>query len=142
MRFLSSVCMLHMISAHNGFTSITDCSTASSIGHIRKLSLEPAAPISGEWVMVSIEYDLDTDVTDGVASYSASYNGFPLTPTTEPLCPDFAKTTPCPISAGPVYYQNMIQMGDGTIHGTVSTTTKWSDQFNFQILCWGFTVRI
>lgn len=123
--------------------SIKDCSTDPHIGHIRDISLSPAAPVAGGWVMVTIDYDVDSDVTAGDAIYEGSFNGFPFNPTSEPLCPDFANTTsPCPILLGPVYYQNWIQMGDGTIHGTLQATTTWNDQFGNQILCWTFTVRI
>ena len=141
-------CLMTLASASSSLSipevhSIQDCSVGPHIGHIREMSLNPAAPVAGGWVMVTIDYDVDSDVTAGDAIYEGSFNGFPLNPTSEPLCPDFANTTsPCPISLGPVYYQNWIQMGDGTIHGTLQATTTWNDQNGNQILCWTFTVRI
>ena len=70
--------------------SIQDCSVGPHIGHIREMSLNPAAPVAGGWAMVTIDYDVDSDVTAGDAIYEGSFNGFPFNPTSEPLCPDFA----------------------------------------------------
>jgi hypothetical protein len=124
------------------FTAMNDCSIGYHIGHIREMSLEPAAPIAGEWVHVMVDYDLDSEVTGGEASYAATFNGFPLTPSVDSICQDFANTTSvCPIAPGPVFYQNWFQMGDGILHGTLSASTSWSDQNGTPILCWEFTVR-
>jgi len=123
-------------------STMKDCSVGST-GHITSINMNPSAPISGQFVNITIDYTLDTTVSDGQAMYAASLNGFPLTPTTEPLCPDLEKTTtPCPINSGPVNFESTVQIGDGTIHGTISVTTTWRDQNNNQILCWGFTVRV
>jgi hypothetical protein len=123
-------------------STMKDCSIGSHIGHIRTMTMDPAAPVAGGWAQITIDYDLDSDVTAGDALYEGSFNGFPFVPTMNPLCPDFANTTsPCPLLLGPVYYQNWVQMGDGTIHGTLVASTTWSDQNGAQILCWSFTVR-
>jgi hypothetical protein len=122
--------------------TMKDCSVGPHIGHIRSMSMDPSAPVAGAWAQITIDYDVDSDVTAGDALYEGSFNGFPLPPTTEPICPDFANTTsPCPILQGPVYYQNWVQMGDGNIHGTLQASTTWGDQNGNQILCWSFTVR-
>jgi len=146
MRFLLSFLSLfslayakHMIV----LSTMKDCSVGYHIGHIREMSIDPVAPIAGEWVHITVDYDLDSLVTDGQAYYTASFNGFPLTPSVDSLCADFANTSSsCPLAAGPVFYQNWIQMGDGSIHGTLDASTSWSDQDGTPILCWGFTVRI
>ena len=120
-----------------------DCSSSSHTGHIVSMSMDPSAPASGQYVYINIDYTLDTTVSDGQVTYTASFNGFPIAPTTEPLCPDLENTTtPCPIIAGSVFFQTVTQIGDGSIHGTIVVTTTWTDQNNNQILCWGFTVRI
>jgi hypothetical protein len=106
------------------------------------MSMTPPAPKSGDNVLIEIDYNLEYPITDGLAIYTASFNGFPLTPTTEPLCPDFEKTTPCPVQVGPVHYEVFLQLGDGTTHGTLATTTTWKDQGGNEVVCWGFTVRI
>jgi len=105
--------------------------------------MDPSAPVSGAYVNIIIDYTLDTSVTDGTVTYTASFNGFPLTPTTQSLCPDLKyTTTPCPINTGDVHFEGSSQIGDGTMHGTLGVTTTWKDQNNNEILCWGFTVRI
>ena len=105
--------------------------------------MTPAAPISGDIVDIYIQYDLDKTITGGTATYTASFNGFPLSPTTDDLCADMnGTTTPCPILAGAVSFTGASQIGDGTTHGTIAATTTWTDQDGDQILCWGFTVRI
>jgi len=143
MRFLFSILFLSIVSAKRVFSTMRDCSVGYHIGHIREMSLDPVAPVAGQWVHITVDYDLDSPVTGGEATYSASFNGFPLTPSVDSLCADFANTTSsCPLAAGPVFYQNWIQMGDGTIHGTLDASTSWSDQDGTRILCWGFTVRI
>lgn len=119
-----------------------DCSTGTTIGHIQTISMNPSAPVAGQIVHFAVEYLLDSLVTDGEAKYTASLNGFPLSPTIQPLCPDVEKSTPCPISAGLVKYEGDVQMGDGTVHGTLDATTTWYNQEGIEIVCWGFTVRI
>jgi len=120
-----------------------DCSTTVSTGHIIALTMTPAAPISGDTVDIVIDYSLDKTITGGTATYTASFNGFPLSPTTNELCTDMAKTTtPCPIIAGTIHFVGKSQIGDGTTHGTIAATTTWADQDGEQILCWGFNVRI
>ena len=125
------------------YSTMKDCSSGSSTGHIKSISMNPSAPVSGQYVNIIIDYTLDTSVTDGTAIYAASFNGFPLTPTTQSLCADLEHTTtPCPIYAGDVHFEGSSQIGDGIIHGTVSVTTTWKDQNENEILCWGFAVRI
>jgi len=125
------------------YNTMKDCSSQSNIGHITSISMIPSAPVSGSYVNIVIDYTLDTDVTDGLATYTASFNGFPFSPTIEPLCPDLEDTTtPCPISAGNVHFEGISQIGDGTTHGTIVATTTWKDQNGNEIICWGFTVRI
>lgn len=127
----------------SAYGTMKDCSSSFSKGHITSLTMDPSAPVSGEFVKITIDYVLDSDVTDGQAIYTASYNGFPLSPTTEPLCPDFEHTTtPCPVYAGNVHFEGLIQLGDGSTHGTISATTTWNDQNANQIICWGFNVRL
>ena len=105
--------------------------------------MDPPAPKSGDWVNFYVDYTLGKTVTGGTATYTASFNGFPLTPTTEDLCTDLKTTsTPCPVLAGLVQFEGLSQVGDGTTHGTIATTTTWKDQDGEEIICWGFTVRI
>jgi hypothetical protein len=123
--------------------TMKDCSKESSLGKITSLTMDPPAPVSGSWVTIHIDYNLAKTVTGGKATYTASFNGFPLTPTTDDLCADLLNTnTPCPVSAGAVSFLGLSQIGDGTVHGTVTTTTTWTDQDGSEILCWGFNVRI
>ena len=123
--------------------SVQDCSNGQSLGHITSITMTPSAPVSGDWIQLDVEYSLDKPITGGTASYAASFNGFPLTPTTDDLCTDLANTTtPCPIDAGFVHYIGVLQVGDGSVHGTIAATTTWKDQDGYQILCFGFAVRV
>ena len=140
---LFSICTILQLLTTNVYGTMKDCSNSISTGHITNLLMNPSAPVSGEYVTITIDCLLDNTVTDGTATYTASLNGFPLTPTTEPLCPDLDKTsTPCPIIAGDVHFETISQIGDENTHGTIVVTTAWNDQNNNQIICWGFTVRI
>ena len=128
---------------YSNYTVFQDCSNSAHSGHIVSMAMTPSAPVSGDWVLIDVDYNLDKSVTNGNAIYTASFNGFPLSPTTDDLCTDLANTTsPCPINTGFVHYEGIAQIGDGSIHGTIVTTTTWNDQDNYQILCFGFTVRI
>jgi len=103
--------------------------------------MTPPAPIAGQSALITVDYLLDSVVTDGEAKYTAAFNGFPLTPTVDALCPDLEKSTPCPLQPGKVHFEGTVQMGDGTTHGTLDATTTWSNQDGIQIICWGFVVR-
>ena len=99
--------------------------------------MDPAAPVSGDYAVVTVDYTLDAPVTEGTAKYEASFNGFPLAPTVNDLCTD----VDCPLVTGPNQYQTAFQMGDGTVHGTLSASVTWSSS-EAEIMCWKFTVRI
>jgi hypothetical protein len=143
MKLLTIFALSHVALSQTIYKNVKDCSVEPHTGHITSFVMDPAAPVSGEYVNIIIDYTLDTTVTDGMATYAASFNGFPLTPTTQPLCPDLEyTTTPCPISAGNVHFEGTSQIGDSNTHGTIVATTIWKDQNNNQILCWSFTVRI
>jgi len=134
---------LQLFTSNAIYNTMKDCSTPLDTGHIKSITMNPSAPVAGEFVNIIIDYTLDSSVTDGTATYTASFNGFPLTPTTQPLCPDLEyTTTPCPINAGDVHFEGSSQIGDASTHGTLVLTTTWVDQNKNQILCWGFTVRI
>ena len=122
--------------------AVNDCSATIHTGHIQSFEMVPSAPVAGQEILIIIDYILDSPVTGGEAIYTASFNGFPLSPTTELLCPDLEKTTPCPITAGLVHFEGTSVLGDSSTHGTLVATTTWKDQDGNQILCWGFTVRI
>ena len=135
------LCFLSLL--QTSFGIVKDCSSTTHTGHISVITMDPPAPVSGDWITIHIEYTLDKTVTGGKATYTASFNGFPFQPTTNDLCTDMEHTTtPCPISAGPVVFEGISQIGDGSIHGTLVTSTTWTDQDGSEILCWGFTVRI
>lgn len=105
--------------------------------------MDPSAPVSGEYAILTVDYTLDKDVQGGTAKYEASFNGFPLTPTIDDLCADLAESTsPCPLLAGPIHYQSAVQMGDGATHGTLDAKVTWTDDLGTEILCWEFVVRI
>ena len=136
-----ALCFLSLLQLSSG--TVKDCSSTSHTGHISVLTINPPAPASGQWITVHIEYTLDKTVTSGKATYTASFNGFPLNPTTNDLCTDMEPTTtPCPITSGLVVFEGISQIGDGSIHGTLVASTTWTDQDGSEILCWGFTVRI
>lgn len=123
--------------------TMKDCSSSSHIGHITSLTMDPSAPVSGQYVLISMDYLLDSDVTGGTAKYTASFNGFPFTPTVNDLCTDLAETnTPCPLLAGPIHFESINQIGDGTTHGTIDAKVTWTDSANVEILCWEFVVRV
>lgn len=126
-----------------GLKTMKDCSSSSTIGHIQSLTMDPSAPSAGQYAIVTVDYTLDKLVTGGTAKYEASFNGFPLNPTTNDLCTDLAdSTSPCPLLAGPIEYMSTLQMGDDTTHGTLDAKVTWTSQDNEQILCWEFVVRI
>ena len=127
-----------------GLVSATmkDCSSASTIGHITNLRMDPAAPVAGAYTVVTVDYTLDTPVLAGTVKYELSFNGFPLTPTVNDLCTDLAESTPCPLAAGPIQYTTTLQMGDDTIHGTLDGKATWTSQALEEIICWEFVVRI
>jgi hypothetical protein len=99
--------------------------------------MDPVAPISGDYAVVTVDYTLYAPITKGTAKYEASFNGFPLEPTVNDLCTD----VDCPLVSGANQYQTAFQMGDGTIHGTLGATVTWFSP-EAEIMCWGFTVRI
>ena len=127
-----------------GLVSATmkDCSSASTIGHITNLYMDPISPVAGGNAIVTVDFTLDTPVTAGSVQYEISFNGFPLIPTVNDLCTDLeGSTSPCPLPTGPSQYMTTLQMGDTTTHGTLVGKATWSTTEK-EILCWEFAVRI
>jgi hypothetical protein len=130
--------MVVVVASRIASSTMKDCSKEPRIGHITNLIMDPPAPVAGQFAIVKLDYTLDKDVIGGKAKYEAFFNGFPLPPTTDDLCTDL----PCPLLTGPIHYEEVVQMGDATTHGTLDAKVTWTDQDDETIVCWEFVVRI
>lgn len=83
-------------------------------------------------------------MTAGTATYSATYNFIPISPTVDDLCVDQAKgdfPDPCPLAKGH-HNSKSISVFPSGLSGTLASKFLWKDQNGEQILCMTWTVKM
>jgi hypothetical protein len=126
--FIKSFIVSALLSATSA--SITDCSKGLSLFSIQSLQFYPDPAIKNENSTIAFTYTVPPPgVTGGTATYSATYNFLPLSPTVEDLCTSVA----CPIAPGPYYTSTTTIFPDLT--GTLVAKIQWKDTSGVQLLC-------
>jgi len=114
------------------FGSVRDCGGSNSLFIVNSVSLDPAVPIPGNKVALTLDYTVPSGVYIGAGQveYDVKYNFMPFAPTFENLC----HNVPCPL--GPGTYQNRTTTEWPTgISGRLVTKMKWLDATNALLLC-------
>ena len=102
----------------------------------------PDAAKAGQDVTTTFDYDLDTVITGGTATYGFSFNGIPFSPTVNDLCVEQAGgccPDPCPLGIG--HHSDKSITTFPSVSGKIITTIKWADQDGSPILCVEWTVK-
>lgn len=110
--------------------SISDCSKGLSLFSIQNLEFYPDPAIKNENSTIAFAYTVpQPGVTGGTATFSATYNFLPLSPTVEDLC----SSVTCPIVPGPYYTSTTTVFPD--ITGSLVAKIEWKDTNGVQLLC-------
>jgi hypothetical protein len=117
--------------------SITDCDT-SSVFRPTKLALDPATPVRGQPVTMTVLFDNPGPViTDGTVTTSVTLNYIPFQPSVEALCTN----TACPLMTGSNDRSTSSTWPD-TVSGSVVTTSRWTGVNGQSLLCLKTSVRV
>ena len=118
------------------------CGSSSDLAKNLVISIVPDAAKAGQDVTTTFDYDLDTVITGGTATYGFSFNGIPFSPTVNDLCVEQAGgccPDPCPLGIG--HHSDKSITTFPSVSGKIITTIKWADQNGSPILCVEWTVK-
>lgn len=127
-----------------GATTYRNCGSSTDLAKNLVISIVPDVPTPGQDVTTIFDYDLNSVVTGGTASYGFTFNGIPFSPTVNDLCVEHAGgccPSPCPLGVGHHSDKSITAFPTG-VSGKIITTMKWADQNGAQILCVEWTVRV
>lgn len=119
-----------------------NCGSSSDLAKNLVISIAPDAAKAGQDVTTTFDYDLDTVITGGTATYGFSFNGIPFSPTVNDLCVEQAGgccPDPCPLGIG--HHSDKSITTFPSVSGKIITTIKWADQNGSPILCVEWTVK-
>jgi hypothetical protein len=107
------------------------------------INISPDSPTGGQEVTTTFDYDLESEITGGTATYKFTFSGIPFSPTVDDLCADQAGgccPDPCPLAVGHHTDKSISTFPSG-VSGKIVSTILWTDQNKNQILCVEWTVR-
>jgi hypothetical protein len=138
-RLLTFVSFLTISSASVTQFLMKSCGKSDDLAQNIILNVEPVLPQSDYTLF--LDADLSQIVNQGTSKYSVTYNFIPLSPTTEDLCTEIAKSNiTCPLN------NTIASESKGTVpkglSGTVVIKNEWFDVSNARILCMQFTIKI
>ena len=119
-----------------------NCGSSSDLAKNLVISIVPDAAKAGQDVTTTFDYDLNTVITGGTATYGFSFNGIPFSPTVNDLCVEQAGgccPDPCPLGIG--HHSDKSITTFPSVSGKIITTIKWADQNGTPILCVEWTVK-
>lgn len=117
--------------------SIKDCSSGASVLKLTDLGLNPATPVSGQPLDMTVKFDNPgAEINDGTVVTTVSVNQIPLSPTTEPLCIN----TQCPIVTGANDRSTASTWPD--VKGHITSKITWTRTDGSNLLCIQITVDV
>jgi hypothetical protein len=114
------------------YATVSDCSKAISLFKLTSMSFLPDPPVKGQNSTLFLSMNVPSAVTGGTATYSATYNFIPLTPTTDNLCT--VAPAGCPIQPGTLNTVSSIPF-DGSLVGSLTFKIEWKDLAAEQLMC-------
>ena len=139
LKFLTFLSILTLSSASITQFTMRSCGTSSDLAQNVILNVEPILPQSDYTLFLGA--DLSQTVNQGTSKYSVTYNFIPLSPTTEDLCTEIAKSNiTCPLN-NTIASESKGSVPTG-LSGTVVIKNEWFDISNARILCMQFTIKI
>ena len=116
--------------ATNTGATITDCSNGKSLFSIQGLGFWPDPAVKNANSTISFAYTVpEPGFPGGTATYAATYNFIPITPTVEDLC----KNVACPMLPGPYNMSTSSTFPD--LNGQLTIKLVWKDLTGAQLLC-------
>ena len=114
--------------ASSNTVTVADCGV-SPILKITDLSFSPLVPVAGQNGTLFTHYEVPTEITQGIAKYTCTLNGFPVLSDTKDLCTQ----TACPITAG--HHDDTSESAIPDVTGTIVCKIKWETVNAEELLC-------
>jgi len=121
-----------LLSVSSGYGSVSDCSKATALFDITSMSFSPDPPVKGQNSTLLLSMNVPVEVTGGTATYSATYNFIPLSPTVDNLCS--VAPNGCPIMPGTLNTLSSIPFDD-SLTGSLTVKIEWKDLQEQQLMC-------
>jgi hypothetical protein len=119
-------------------TGTSVCSADTALAKNFAVSISTDTPAKDEVVTTVFDFDLDAPITDGVAYYDVTLNGFPYSAQSS-LCEETQKSgDPCPLLAG---HHHQVSNATNTVSGKLVTKITWRDIDDLEILCAQITTK-
>lgn len=119
--------------------SVIDCSKGASQIKINSMVFQPDPPVKGQNSTLTLDLNVLTEIQDGTATYSFTYNFIPLTPTVEDLCSQVPGG--CPIKPGNLHTVSSYPI-DTSLSGSIVAKIQWKDKDTKQLLCVSITMKV
>jgi hypothetical protein len=134
---LRSFLLTVLLVNHSALSKIVGCGGKFKINALGVWP-DPAVPNSN--FTVSLDYTVPDGIkiTEGTTRYSMVYNFIPLSPTTEPLCPNNVQ---CPIVGG-TYNKSSSSIFPAGLIGTIVIKSEWFDPLKNLLLCYQINTKI
>jgi len=118
--------------------TLRDCGNpATDKAVITGMGFSPINPVAGDPTELWVAYNLNSNLTGGTATYSASFNGIPFTPSVDDLCTQ----TSCPKEIG-FYNETSHSTFPSGISGKIVSKIQWKTQDSEPVWCLESTFRI
>jgi len=119
-------------------TGVAVCSADTALAKNLAVSVSTDTPTKGEIVYTTFDFDLDTPITDGIAYYDATLNGFPYSANAK-LCDETEKSgDPCPLLTG---HHHQVSNATSSVTGKLVTKITWKNMNDLEILCAQITTK-
>jgi hypothetical protein len=115
----------------SALSSVSDCSNGRALFTLTSMSFSPDPTVPGENSTLLLSMNVPTEVTNGTATYSTTYNFIPFPPTTDPLC---YVTVDCPIQAGTLNTRSSYPI-PADLKGTMQIRITWNDMDGNLLMC-------
>lgn len=125
-----------ILSAIAGSVLVRDCGGPYDTASITSIDFAPTNVAPGVATQLSVGYNLSVPITGGTATYTAVFNGIPLSPTVDDLCTQ----TVCPKAAGSNMEVSKSTFPD--VSGKILSTIEWADQENRTVWCVQLTFKV
>jgi len=129
--FLVTLSFLLFSYLSQGQATVSDCSKGA-LFKLTSMSFLPDPPVKGQNSTLFLSMNVPSAVEGGTATYSATYNFIPLSPTTDDLC--MVVPAGCPIQTGALHTVSSIPF-DGSLVGSLTLKIVWKDLAAEQLIC-------
>ena len=132
-----SVLFASFIASSLQLSDIKSCSTTAPLQLVSGY-IQPDPPIKDQDLSVIMIIDnTGAPVTEGVAVYSSTLNGFPVYSNTSDLCKEVA----CPVASGQTTY-NTTNIWSLSITGKLVNNIRWNTLSGAELFCADVVVKI